>query len=617
LVKITSSAFTSADIADTIAALDPKSRLRISFKEPAAMPKPEALPRVTISQIRALATPQSFARGEHYYQNGAISQPTRQGLHLWADCEGTELYQPTATLEPTGIQSSSCTCPYEQGGICKHQVALLLTYVQAPDRFQVILPLKELLQSHSRDDLVQLIEQMLRQAPDLLAIVEMSAASGQAQPIALATYRKQAERALSGNRARDMAESLKLLAQVAHKLLQAQDWRNAGALYHLLLEESVASYGWDMCEIDYDGDVAVVVQDITEGLVACLAAAATLATVTRQAWLTTLLDATLKDIELGGRDFAYSAQEGLIEYATDAEWQELAALIRTEITVAQRNPHSEWEREALVGLLADRLEHTGQTESSQNLIHELGSPKQQAFLLVEQGQFDAAIAIAQQHFTQSPGLVHQLADALIAAKVPEQALQYILNQPADQHSSHRNNWLANYHLHYSDPATALIWQRKVFEQAPTLAKYQQLQTLAHTTGTWKTLKPEILQQLEVQKQIPQLIEIALHEQDIDRALALVLQLPGGQTVAQTLNVAAAAEKLKPEAAIVLYRKIIADVIARKNRSAYQEAVRYLETVKSLYESLQQTARWQIYIKEIRAKYPTLRALQEELTKAKL
>ncbi len=581
------------------------------------MPKPEALPRITTSQIRALATPQSFERGERYYQNGAISQPTRQGLHLWADCEGTELYQPTATLESTRIETSSCTCPYDQGGICKHQVALLLTYAQVPDSFQVIPPLKDLLKSHSRDDLVQLIEQMLRQAPDLLAIVEMSVASGQAQPIALATYRKQAERALSGNRARDIAESLKLLAQVAHKLLQAKDWRNAGALYHMLLEESVASYGWDMCEIDHDGDVAVVIQAITEGLVACLAEAATLAAVTRQAWLTTLLDATLKDIELGGRDFAYSAQEGLIEYATDAEWQELAALIRAEITVAQRNPHSQWEREALVGLLADRLDHTGQTAAAQNLIHELGSPQQQAFLLVEQGQFDAAIAIAQQHFTTLPGLVHQLADALIAAKVPEKALQYILDQPTDSHSWHRNEWLANYHRHYSDTATALIWQRKVFEQSPTLTKYQQLQTLAHTNGTWENLKPEILQQLEAQKQIPQLVEIALHEQDIDRALTLLPQLQGWNTVEQTLKVAEAAEKLKPEAAIALYRPIIADVIARKNRSAYQEAVRYLETVKLLHESLQQHASWQNYIQKIRTTYPTLRALQEELTKAKL
>ncbi len=581
------------------------------------MPKSEALPRLTQRQIRALATPQSFERGEQYYQNGAISQPTRQGLHLWADCAGTELYQPTVTLEPTGIQSSSCTCPYDQGGICKHQVALLLTYCQDAASFQVIPPLQNLLKSHSRDDLVQLIEQMLRQAPDLIAIVEMSAAAGQAPPLALATYRKQAERALNGNQMQDIAENLKLPVQEAHKLRQAQDWRNAGAVYHMLLEASVASYDWEMREIDYEGDISGVIQAITEGLVACLAEAATLEPATRLVWLITLLDAALKDIELGGQGFADGAEDGLIEYATDAEWQEFEGLIRAEIATAQRNPHSQWEREALVRLLSDRLEHTGHTEASQNLIHELGTPQQQAFLLVEQGQFDAAIAIAQQHFTQLPGLVHQLADALLAAKAPEKALQYILAQPAEPPSWHRNEWLAKYHLHYSDAATALIWQRQSFEQSPTLAKYQQLHTLAHTVGTWETLKPEIVQQLEAKKQIPQLLEIALHEQDIDWALTLLPTLQGWNVVGETLKVAKAAEKLQPEAAISLYRKIITDVIARKNRSAYQEAIRYLETVKSLYELLQQRFHWQTYIQSIRANYPTLRALQEELTKAKL
>jgi hypothetical protein len=100
-------------------------------------------------------------------------------------------------------------------------------------------------------------------------------------------------------------------------------------------------------------------------------------------------------------------------------------VIRVEIATTERNPHRQWGRKALVRLLSDRLKHTGQTEASQTLIHKLGSPEQQVFLWVEQGQFDAAIAIAQTHFTQLPGLVLQLANALLAAKVSEKALQYV------------------------------------------------------------------------------------------------------------------------------------------------------------------------------------------------
>jgi uncharacterized Zn finger protein len=78
------------------------------------MPNPEALPRVTKGQIRTLATPQSFERGEHYYQNGAISHPTRQGLRLWADCAGTELYRPTITLEKNRTERSGL-CLWRSG----------------------------------------------------------------------------------------------------------------------------------------------------------------------------------------------------------------------------------------------------------------------------------------------------------------------------------------------------------------------------------------------------------------------------------------------------------------------------------------------------------------------
>lgn len=45
-------------------------------------------PLLKESQIKPLATEQSFERGENYYLNGAIFNPMRQGNTLWADCDG-------------------------------------------------------------------------------------------------------------------------------------------------------------------------------------------------------------------------------------------------------------------------------------------------------------------------------------------------------------------------------------------------------------------------------------------------------------------------------------------------------------------------------------------------
>jgi uncharacterized Zn finger protein len=76
------------------------------------MPK-EKLPKLTEAQIRGLANPQSFQRGEDYFQRGAIFEPMRQGLELSAECasSGYEPYQVQATLNNTGIAQTSCTCP--------------------------------------------------------------------------------------------------------------------------------------------------------------------------------------------------------------------------------------------------------------------------------------------------------------------------------------------------------------------------------------------------------------------------------------------------------------------------------------------------------------------------
>ena len=102
------------------------------------------LPKLTESIIRAAATPQSFERGQDYYQSGAVSNTSIQdnlspegNLRLIGDCEGTQApyYRVQVELDEAGIRSAHCTCPYEYGGLCKHTVALLLAYVHHPKQF--------------------------------------------------------------------------------------------------------------------------------------------------------------------------------------------------------------------------------------------------------------------------------------------------------------------------------------------------------------------------------------------------------------------------------------------------------------------------------------------------
>ena len=92
-------------------------------------------PTLTEAAVRDLARPQSYDRGENYYDEGAVVEISRRGETLRAAVEGSqyEPYQVRIDLDETGVVDTACSCPYDHGGICKHRVAVLLTYVCDPD----------------------------------------------------------------------------------------------------------------------------------------------------------------------------------------------------------------------------------------------------------------------------------------------------------------------------------------------------------------------------------------------------------------------------------------------------------------------------------------------------
>ena len=137
-----------------------------------------ALPKITESIIRAGATPQSFQRGKEYYQDGAISNTTRQGNVLAGDCEGTSApyYHVRVTLDEAGIREVTCTCPYEYGGYCKHVIALLLTHLHHPKHFAVRQEPAELLADLTHDDLAALVTKLVHDRPELYDWIEATIA---------------------------------------------------------------------------------------------------------------------------------------------------------------------------------------------------------------------------------------------------------------------------------------------------------------------------------------------------------------------------------------------------------------------------------------------------------
>lgn len=80
--------------------------------------------RPTIDRIRSLCTSSSFERGMEYFREGRISQLQISGNEAIATVRGTRSYRVEIDLD--GDFESSCTCPYDFGGYCKHTIATLI-----------------------------------------------------------------------------------------------------------------------------------------------------------------------------------------------------------------------------------------------------------------------------------------------------------------------------------------------------------------------------------------------------------------------------------------------------------------------------------------------------------
>ena len=132
------------------------------------------LPDLSPHQIRSRCTEQSFERGLAYFHTGAIRNPILQDWTLSAKCEGSDirLYHTSVELKSTGIATTRCSCPYDWEGDCKHIVALLLTYIEAPETLHRIEELLPTLALKPKSKLLQIISMLIKRNPKLASVVQ-------------------------------------------------------------------------------------------------------------------------------------------------------------------------------------------------------------------------------------------------------------------------------------------------------------------------------------------------------------------------------------------------------------------------------------------------------------
>ncbi len=135
--------------------------------------------RITEQTIRALATPESLARGRSYFDDGAVSDLIQRGDRLTAEVEGSEFapYEVSIRLHDDGVAEARCSCPHDWGGYCKHIVAVLLKFADETTRIIERKPIAELLRGLDHAQLSELLDKRAEGSLELAAWIEAELAT--------------------------------------------------------------------------------------------------------------------------------------------------------------------------------------------------------------------------------------------------------------------------------------------------------------------------------------------------------------------------------------------------------------------------------------------------------
>lgn len=594
------------------------------------------LPPLSEAQIRQHASAESFARGESYYQRGAVGPLALRGDLLQAAVEGSEYepYRVTVSLDAGGVRAADCTCPYDWGGLCKHIVATLLSYVHAaPDEVEVRPPLAELLVGLDRSQLETLL---LRLAAEDAALVERidtliaaapapaqvapstggapttGAGSGRRTAVDATAFRQQIRRIFRAERSDDYMAYASILANLAPLVGQIQaflagdDAQSALLLLEALTDEY--SEAW----IDYDdsdGELGGFFDELGA------------------LWAEALLGANPKQAELKRwrerlEGWAASAEEygceGLdvaLQAATEG-WSEPwidAAILGEARTDTQ--PAGAYADE-LLAIRLRILERSGHIEEALNLATAAGMHGDQALLLLRLGRTAEAVALGRGQFSSAEEAL-VLAQALRERGDLEHALaigEHGLNLGGAEPGSYGQEqararlaaWLVDLAAGQGRVELALRAGAEALRVAPDLGLYRRLAELASThpdvvEGGWPALRERLLACVRTSQgwRVSERIDIFLHEGLIDDAIAALGAHPSGDNLARVMDAAMAA---RPDWVITAAISSAAAIIDVGKAQSYDSAIEWLRRARAAYQATGRQPEWQAYLQGLRAQH---------------
>jgi uncharacterized Zn finger protein len=609
---------------------------------------------VAEGEIRKHVGGQILARGEDYYERGAVGSVVRRGDTLFADVQGSEFtpYRVRVTLVSGKPVVAFCSCPYsiEWSGWCKHIAAALLVAARDPDEIEEQAPLEDSLAALDADQLRQLLLHLVASQPHVYEVVAARIAARAVAVEADATTKKGQARQGAGSatvdakqirsNVRSILQSLdrmrgsdaywyvgSVVESLRDVLEQAREWAHAGESANALaiLEALTTEYVRDWTVLDgSSGETGDFFGELGELWIEALLAAE-LPRPERER-LATLLEKWDEELDEYGIDAPFFAAA---EAAREG-WDE-PHLLWVLSGVGEPPEDDEWYAEDLIEPRLNVLERHGRFEEALRLAETEGWTARQAGLLAKLGRVEEAaklaldqvemprdaLFVAQQLYRQgATAEALRLAEHGLELRLPTEYRTTRTSSLDGLPYGHRELalWLRDRAAEQGHADIALHAAKLAFSAEPDLDAFTRVQELAGEG--WSELREELLDQLRRQRYHSEdTIEIFLHEGLLEEALDAVKESWNDALIGRVVDASAESH---PDRVIPICRKQAEQIMDGGKADAYHHAVRWLERARTAYRAADRVGDWTKYLSGVITKHQRkykLRPMLEALLRA--
>lgn len=543
-----------------------------------------------------------FARGEAYFNSGAVSRLRMTDNVLSARVSGSYSYTVKLWEEGDGIEYE-CSCPHgEEGNFCKHCVTVGLAWLaesQATGGAKTTgrkknNPWKEITDFAALQDAATLKEWLLEAAKRDDALYESLL--------------------LKARRAAGPASTIKGFREAIDRATETGgfvDWHDMPS-YATGLENIVGA----LAELLQQGQAAALVE-LAEYAIARVEAACEYVDDSDGGEMTTTLE-RLGELHykacLAARPDPVALAERLFKYEMAAEFDTYHNSLHRYARVLGKEGKARYKQlaEEEWGKTKPRTQEAGRGDFDirrSRITRIMGNIAEQS------GDVEALVEVKSRDLSSAWNYLG-IAEIYRSHRKHDQALEWaergIKAFPTD---SRLRDFLAEEYLRRkrNDEAMRLIWVQ--FAERSGLELYKKLHHFAEKTGLWPAFRQQALDHLdriivgETGKRhyfssAAILVEIHLWEKNIGAAWEAASR--GSIHDRLWLELAAAREKDHPGDAAPIYRRLIETAVGQTNNAAYDEAIKLVKKLKPLMVRTGKPVDFAQYVAFLRAKYKAKR-----------